>query len=237
MPIIQLLKGTSNPVNMEVFAPSTGVVVRGASIVVAYGTDGLSSESKPLIEDFCRSLAMAGYTATLPRFLEITRTIPGVNTVSAALTATNLALWTKALAEAVNSCRTNQGNDRIGLIGFSLGGYMSARTALTTPVKCLIDFFGPMTRFGMMAFPTGEEFNATKAKQLPPTQIHHGKNDIIVLPAESANLHSWLKAGAIPSELHDDYDCGHPQQPEGRPWSTVEQTKAMPAVLRFLSTI
>jgi dienelactone hydrolase len=238
MAMIKLFPTTLNPVTMDVFSPPTGTVPRGASVVVAYGTDGLSAASKPLIENFCRDLAKAGYTAALPQYMEITHTKPGLGTVSAAITTSILASWTSALAEGLAWCDKNQGNNgRIGLIGFSLGGYMAARTALATPVKCLIDFFGPMTTFGEIAWPTGEEFDISKAAGLPPTQIHHGNQDKVVDPSESTSLQSWLKAKSIECELHTDYNCGHPQQLEGTPWTAAEQRKATPRVLKFLATM
>ena len=222
---------------MEVFSPPTTVVKRGVSVVVAYGTDGLSTASKPLIENFCMALANDGYTVAVPRFLEITHTAPGFGPVTADLTSANLALWTSSLVEGVSWCVTNQGNNRIGLIGFSLGGYMAARTALATPVKCLIDFFGPMKTFGLIPWPTGEAFDSIKAAKLPPAQIHHGNQDIIVRPSESTALHAWMAAAHISCELNTDYDCGHPQQPEGNPWTASEQSKATPRVLKILATI
>ncbi|MBL8826206.1 MAG: dienelactone hydrolase family protein [Planctomycetaceae bacterium] len=207
-------------------------------MVVAYGTDGLSVASKPLLENFCRELSQAGYVAALPHYFEITGTVPGFASVGAALTSANLALWTKALVESVKWCEVNQGNDRVGLVGFSLGGYMSARTAIAVPVKGLVDFFGPMTSFGLQPFPAGEEFNPLKANKLPQTQIHHGKHDFVVPTSESTTLLSWFTlAGRTDCELFADYDCGHPQDPEARPWTVAEQVVATPRVLTFLTGI
>jgi len=246
MPVIKLFEKdtTKNPVNMEVFDLPTGVTPLGKSVVVAYGTDGLLPPSKKLIEDFCRDdLAGAGYTVALPRYFESTKTSPGLAGVSGGLTKDNLKLWTDAIVEAVKWCKTNQGNDNVALIGFSLGGYMAARTALATPVKLLIDFFGPMTRFGknpitgdIYPFPSGEDITKGKAEKLPPTQIHHGKKDLIVLPEESEQLAEWRREEKLTVELNDKYTCGHPQQPLF-PWTAVEQAQAKPAVLQFLKDV
>jgi dienelactone hydrolase len=236
MPIQTLFSGTSHPVDMEVFAPS-GVLSTPQSVVVAYGTDGLIGSSQKLLEDFCRDdLAKAGYTAVLPRYLEITRTAPLAGVLSG-LTATNLKEWTRALVEAVSWCKTNQGNDNVALIGFSLGGYMAARTALATPVKAVVDFFGPMNRFGAMTFPAGEEFDDKKAKGLPPTQIHHGTLDSVVAPTESADLERWLVTAGIRCEFHHTYVCGHPQDREAPPWTPAEQNVATGRALKFLSNV
>jgi dienelactone hydrolase len=234
MPMHTLFKGSTNPVDMEVFDPSTRVTPLGKSVVVAYGTDGLMPTSKDLIEDFCRDdLAKAGYTVALPRYLEITKTSPGGGVI-AALTAKNLKLWTDAIVEAVKWCATKQGNGNVALIGFSLGGYMAARTALATPVKLFVDFFGPMNRFGLMPFPSGEQFNATKAKGLPPTQIHHGSTDTTVPPSESADLVGWLQTAKIDCDPHVQYACGHPHDLLTTPWTSAAQKAATTEVLKFL---
>lgn len=232
--MIKLFANTPHPVEMEVFVPPSTVASSGKSAVVAYGTDGLSPASKPMIEEFCRDLAAVGHTVVLPRYLERTHTPPGLSTVTSALTSANLALWTEALVEAVNWCKTNQSGTQVALIGFSLGGYIAARCAIVTNPNCFIDFFGPMTTFGEIQFPLGEAFDALKASRLPRTQIHHGDLDKIVLPSESRTLSSWLSTSQIPCDLHDQYACGHPQQPDVQPWSLVEQHKATQDVIAFL---
>jgi dienelactone hydrolase len=231
---------TKNPVVMDVFDPPTGVTPLGKSVVVAYGTDGLSVESQPLLYGFCGGdLANAGYTTVLPHYFEATKTTPGFKSVPGDITTANLKLWTDAIVAAVAWCTGEQKNDKVALIGFSLGGYMAARAALATPVKALVDFFGPMTRFGtnpkagLIPYPTDEEITEDKAKALPTTQIHHGTMDLIVVPSESALLASWRQKAGKPVDLHDKYVCGHPQQPE-LPWTLAAQSAATIAVLKFL---
>ncbi|MFM8582963.1 MAG: dienelactone hydrolase family protein, partial [Planctomycetaceae bacterium] len=230
------LTTSPNPVSMEVFDPPAGVASAGKSIVVAYGTEGLNGPFGTLIRSFCADVAKAGITAVLPYYFDIVGTKPGTKSVGDALTSANMRAWATALGAAVRWCQAKQGNDRIGLVGFSRVAHIAAQTSLAVPVKCFVDFFGPMARFGMLPFPAGEEMTPALASKLPPTLIHHGKKDFFVSPSESANLSTWLTAAGVPCELHDKYDCGHPGQPE-LAWTDAAQKDATRATLTFLKKL
>jgi carboxymethylenebutenolidase len=81
---------------------------------------------------------------------------------------------------------------RIGLIGFSLGAYLSLAAAIEsdTPVAAVVDLFGGLPE------PYWE-----KAHKLPPTLIIHGGVDKVVPVREALLLKKLLRKHERPYEI------------------------------------
>jgi hypothetical protein len=104
----------------------------------------------------------------------------------------SIAAGRKSLTNCFN--RRRQAKDKMGLLGFSLGGHLALRRAKMgggVRVKAAVEFFAPIT------MPPFHGLGGDIDK-LPPTQIHHGNADELVPPEESDKLkQSLLKAGKL----------------------------------------
>jgi carboxymethylenebutenolidase len=92
---------------------------------------------------------------------------------------------------------------RVGLVGFSLGGYLSLSAAALAGkeeyrVKVVVEFFGglpSLLRWG--------------ANALPPTLILHGEKDEVVSPREARELEKLLRRAKVPYEVRVFPGEGH----------------------------
>ena len=89
--------------------------------------------------------------------------------------------------------------ERIGLLGFSLGGYLALSVAsVDSRVKAVVEFFGGLPR-EMKLF----------MRRLCPVLILHGAEDETVPVGEAYELEKELQRRGIPYEMKI-YDCtGH----------------------------
>ncbi|HXN51485.1 MAG TPA: alpha/beta hydrolase [Candidatus Acidoferrum sp.] len=92
--------------------------------------------------------------------------------------------------------------DRIGIIGFSAGGYVTAAVALQFDAKSRPSFAAPI-------YP-GTPEDVTPAADAPPLFLVHADDDKTVSPMEnSIRLYAaWKKAG-LPAEMHIYAQGGH----------------------------
>jgi dipeptidyl aminopeptidase/acylaminoacyl peptidase len=109
--------------------------------------------------------------------------------------------WMETVADAVKFAtdRADVDGQKIALLGFSLGGYLSLSTATFDPrVKVVVDYFGGLPK----------ELH-DRAGKLPPTLIMHGDADPIVSVKEAETLESLLKQHMIPYEMKIYKGLGH----------------------------
>lgn len=149
------------------------------------------------IQDFARDLTTAGYVAVIPHYFERTGTPAAEDTPAgdAAVIQAYLRhrdVWIDTLGDGLSYTlgRDDVAADRIGLLGFSMGGHLALRLAkLNNDVKAkaIVEFFAPISQV---------PFNGLGADtaNLPPTQIHHGEDDAIVDIAQSHELSRLLEA-------------------------------------------
>lgn len=173
-------------VRAEVVAPSASG--RYPAVIVVHGTDELIEPFGTMIRNFADSLAVAGFVALIPRYLDRTRTMPGIPSVWEALSRSQ-DTWVEVLADAAQFAtgRSNVRPGTVGVVGFSLGGNLALRfamqpTALLKP-GAVVDFFGPIS----MANGIG-----SRVDLLPFVQIHQGLDDSVVPPSQSAELKELL---------------------------------------------
>jgi len=96
--------------------------------------------------------------------------------------------WMGTAVDAVQHARkqSNVDQERVALVGFSLGGYIAMSTAATEPnlgVSAVVEFFGGLPR----------ELYA-KLDKMPPVMIFHGDKDSVVPLKEATDLKTALQA-------------------------------------------
>lgn len=217
-------------INVDVYQKAGVTPVR--AIVVAYGTEGMKSPFDALIDSFCDAMAEEGYLTVLPYYFESTGTAAGLAGVSADLDQTDVWIDTLAAAAAWMSGKFTSG--KVGLVGFSLGANQILNAALKSPVAAVVDYYGCVDQFGVGPLPVAAQLTKPRVKVLPPTLIHHGNVDFIVRDSQSSKLKGWLNDHGIASTYYNDYDCGHPGQPE-RGWSPAAQKASTQRTSKFLS--
>ena len=218
----------------DVFVPSTGS--SWPSVVIAYGTVGMSPPFDGLIKDFGKELATSGFLAFVPHYFSATGTLPTFKSVYASPPKT-FDRWVEILTDAVPYVQGLASDlaKRSALVGFSLGANLALRAAAGPTVKAVVDFFGPMTT-------TGSSISKSLVAKLPPTLIHHGAKDAVVRFAESEQLEKWLVDLAIPytfpkTDYVGDGHAGQSLIPHLGPvdWSPTAQKKSSRSTIDFLT--
>ena len=164
---------------VETFSPSPGTTFnieiapapvdgkRYPVIVLVHGNFGLADPFGDQLRDFTKEIADLSYLAALPNLYSDGQAHP---------TDTNLAAHVPTLTAALKHLRgrSDVDPDRLGLVGFSLGGGVAMSYIANSPVgtvKAFADFYGyvePLLSAGVAKF--------------PPTIIFHNKNDERFVP-------------------------------------------------------
>ena len=109
--------------------------------------------------------------------------------------------WMKTLWDAVSfvAVQPQVDPERIGLLGFSLGAYLSlSASTIDSRVKAVVDFFGGLPK-EMKFF----------MRRLCPVLILHGEQDRTVPVAEAYHLQQLLEKKQIPYEMQIYPGVGH----------------------------
>jgi carboxymethylenebutenolidase len=136
----------------------------------------------------------------------------------------NFPIWMKTLWDAVSFVEKQSHTDpqRIGLVGFSLGGYLAVCGAAIDPrIKAVVEFFGGMPK-EMKFF----------MRRLCPMLILHGENDAIIPVAEAYHLQEILEKKSIPHEIKIYPGAGHGF--EGGIWNDA-RARALAFLQKYLS--
>ncbi len=213
------------------FWTPTSAVDRKKSVIVAYGSMGMTGEFGAMIERFCEGLCKEGYFVVLPSYFECSGTAPGK--LAAMSTNTTFDKWVTCMSAATSWARTQTGTQAAALVGFSLGGNLVLKSALTFPVAAVVDFFGPIMLFEDAG---SHALRSSRVAGLPKTQIHHGKADSFVpLQTSSLVLQGWLNTAGVPNEAHFDYACGHPGDTTAPKWDSAEEKQSLERTITFLN--
>lgn len=170
-----------------------------AAIVLAHGSDGMTEPWATLIREYAAELAGKGFAAFVPSYFAKTGTAPGPG-VFAQIPA-NLDAWIETVGDVVAHVKTlpEIPAQRVGLLGFSLGGHICLRLRGATPA--VVAFFAPELR----------QFGGLAARQPATAQIeiHHGLADLLVPFSEAQAIVAALKGeGAVP-EVFSYEGAGH----------------------------
>jgi carboxymethylenebutenolidase len=166
------------------------------AVLVLHGSGGMSVGG-PAFREAARTLASRGLVAHLVMYFDAT----GTSSASRSAMLQHFGTWLKVAAEGLThlSRHPNVDANRLGLVGFSLGGYLSLSLSVFDPrVSFVVDFFG-----GLPA-PVARHMQG-----FPPTLILHGEDDRIVDPSEARTLAALLKARNVPHELALYPNQGH----------------------------
>jgi dienelactone hydrolase len=180
---------------IDVYKPSASG--KHPAVVVAYGTDALNAPWGSQIDEFAGFLAENGYVAMIPHYFDVTGTSPGLTTAFASI-GTDRDIWVKAIDDALiyaNSLTSDVQTGKLGLLGFSLGGHLVLRQSILgstfVRAKAVVDFFGPIASkdpaYSIVDGPS------KGVGTMPPVQIHHGDDDVLVSPDQSRTLIALLK--------------------------------------------
>jgi len=151
----------------ELYKPSG--TAKAGLVVLAYGTDGFVDNArgpwKTMMRGYAEDLASRGLFALIPDYFAKTKSPH--DGPAAELILTKRHEWARALVDTVTHARTLPRVDasRIGMLGFSLGGYLCLLGRAAAKPKALVVFFAPI-------------FDGIgPAGSVPVAQIHHGTND------------------------------------------------------------
>ncbi len=113
----------------------------------------------------------------------------------------NFPIWMKTLWDAISFVGKQPAVDRerIALLGFSLGAYLSlANASIDSRVQAVVEFFGGLPR-EMKLF----------MRRLCPVLILHGETDSTIPVSEAYNLQRLLQEKGIPYEIKIYPGTGH----------------------------
>jgi dienelactone hydrolase len=150
--------------------------------VISYGSDGLSNDWKPEIERHAKALAAAGILALIPDYFKKRPEVPhGASGIVFPSIIGRHSDWEKVIRDAVGAAALpSVGATRVGLLGFSLGGFLNLR--VRDSVKVMVAFFAPY-KFPTIDIPMMKpllEGLGPNQNAALKAQIHHGDADTLV---------------------------------------------------------
>jgi len=163
------------------------------AVIALYGAGGNVSG----MEQYAGVLAAQGFAVYLLHYFDRT----GTEFADKQIIFRNFPLWMKTLWDAISFVEKQPQVDaqRIALLGFSLGAYLSLATSAIDPrVKIVVEFFGGMPK-EMKLF----------MRRLCPVLILHGEDDATVPVEEAYNLQKLLEKKNIPYEIKIYPKVGH----------------------------
>ena len=179
-------------IRLDCFLPDN-CTQRLPTVIGLYGFGGNSSS----MGNSSGELADRGFAVYVLHFFDRTGRVEAEKSAI----VMNFPLWMKTLWDGV-SCVEKQSNvdpQRIGLVGFSLGGYLAMCGSSIDPrIKAVVEFFGGFPK-EMRLF----------MRRLCPTLILHGENDNIIPVSEAYYLQKLLDDKGIPHEIKIYPDAGH----------------------------
>jgi dienelactone hydrolase len=163
------------------------------AVIALHGSGGNVSG----MERYAAMLAAEGFAVYLLHYFDRT----GTESADLQSMKLNFPLWMKTLWDAISfiEMQPQVDRERIALLGFSLGAYLSlANSAIDPRVKAVVEFFGGMPK----------EMNLFM-KRLCPVLILHGEADPTVPVEEAYQLQKLLEKKGIAYEIKIYPGAGH----------------------------
>ena len=182
------------PIGLEVFAPRAEG--KYPAVVMLHGSGGMIVGGEAF-RAAARGLAERGYVVLMVHYFDRT----GTTMSDLKIAKQHFATWVETVGGAVSHAASlpNVDATRIGLVGFSLGGYLALSEAVFDPrVKAVVEFFGGLPS------PLND-----KVKAMPPTLILHGEADKVVPVAEARNLERLFQDNGVTFEMKLYPESGH----------------------------
>jgi dienelactone hydrolase len=174
----------SKPIRIDAYIPGAkGTFL--PTVIALHGAGGDPTGS----ERFAAQLAEQGFAVYVLHYFDRT----GTQSADKPTILRNFPVWMKTLWDAISFVEKQPAVDRerMALLGFSLGAYLSlANSTIDGRVKAVVEFFGGLPR-EMKLF----------MRRLCPTLILHGEADPTVPVAEAYNLQQLLEQKSIPYEI------------------------------------
>ena len=171
-------------IRIDAFIPDSNGTSLPA-VIALHGAGGDATGS----ERFAAQLAEQGFAVYVLHYFDRT----GTESADKPTILRNFPVWMKTLWDAISFVEKQLAVDRerIALLGFSLGAYLSlANSTIDGRVKAVVEFFGGLPR-EMKLF----------MRRLCPTLILHGEADPTVPVAEAHNLQQLFEQKGIPYEI------------------------------------
>jgi dienelactone hydrolase len=180
------------PIRLDAYLPKPSNAPTPA-VVALHGAGGNVSG----MERYAGALAAQGFAVYVLHYFDRT----GTESADKPTILRNFPLWMKTLWDAISFVETQPQIDRerIALLGFSLGAYLSlANSAIDHRVKAVVEFFGGMPK-EMHLF----------MRRLCPVLILHGEADATIPVEEAYQLQKLLERKGIPYEIKIYPGTGH----------------------------
>ena len=174
----------SKPIHIDAYIPRSN----GTSLPAVIALHGAGGDVAGT-EKFAGQLAEQGFAVYVLHYFDRTDT----QSADKPTILRNFPIWMKTLWDAISFVEKQPivDRERIALLGFSLGAYLSlANSAIDGRVKAVVEFFGGLPR-EMKLF----------MRRLCPTLILHGEADATVPVAEAYSLQQLLEQKGIPYEI------------------------------------
>jgi len=187
-----IFQSGGKPIRMDAYLPESSTAPLPA-VVALHGAGGNVAG----MEQYASTLASQGFAVYILHYFDRT----GTESADKPTILRNFPLWMKTLWDAISFVETQPQVDRerIALLGFSLGAYLSlANSAIDQRVKVVVEFFGGMPK-EMHLF----------MRRLCPVLILHGEADQTIPVDEAYQLQKLLEKKGIPYEIKIYPGAGH----------------------------
>ena len=192
LPSERTFQSGGKPIRLAAYLPETQSAPLPAVIALCGAGGNVSG-----MERYASMLAAQGFAVYILHYFDRT----GTKSADKPTILRNFPLWMKTLWDAISFVETQTQVDgqRIALLGFSLGAYLSlANSAIDPRVKAVVEFFGGMPK----------EMNLFM-RRLCPVLILHGEADQTVPVEEAYQLQKLLEKKGIPYEIKIYPGVGH----------------------------
>jgi carboxymethylenebutenolidase len=197
LPSPLVFESSGKPIRLDAYLPRAASG-RFPAVIALHGAGG----GVPGMEPYASLLASHGFAVYLLHYFDRT----GIQSADKPTILRSFPLWMKTLWDATSFVASQPAVDaeRIALLGFSLGAYLSlANSAIDHRIKAVVEFFGGMPK-EMKFF----------MRRLCPVLILHGDADPTVPVEEAYQLQMLLEKKDIPYELKIYSGAGHGFEPQ-----------------------